>query len=389
MTNFDYHPPRRNPPPTPWSVLGGMLIVASATALVLWLLGVFPFGRQAPEHNPDAQPRAVAPRTDRNSDEVERIGVYKRTLPSVVNVDMRAYTQGLLNEEERNVGTGTGFFWDNQGRIVTNFHVVRGSITLDQNNKPAINPARQIMVTLSSGETIPATLVGVDPGSDLAVIMLNKLPADSVKEITVGSSDDLEVGQTVYAIGSPFGQPFSFTRGIISALGRTIQSPSQQIISNVIQTDAALNPGNSGGPLLDKDGRLIGVNAAITSPSGGSVGIGYAIPVKTVNEVVPELIRSGRVAQPYIGMVFYDDSTVRRAGIRKGVVVRDFTARSPARAAGLRPNDIITKANGTEIVGLADLQRVFNTVKVGDSITFTVQRNNDQILDIDVHVEGI
>jgi S1-C subfamily serine protease len=388
MTNYDYHPPRRNPPPTPWSVLGGMLIVASATAVVLWLLGVFPFSRHAPEHNPDAKPRVVTPGTGPDPDEVERIGVYERTLPSVVNVDIRAYTQGFLNEEEKNVGTGTGFFWDSDGRIVTNFHVVRDSIGVDQNNIPAINPARQIVVSLSSGETIPATLVGVDPGSDLAVIKLKTLPADRVKEITVGSSDDLKVGQTVYAIGSPFGQPFSFTRGIISALGRTIQSPSQKIISNVIQTDAALNPGNSGGPLLDKDGRLIGVNAAITSPSGGSVGIGYAIPVKTVNDVIPELIRSGRVAQPYIGMKFYDDSTVRRAGIRKGVAVLDFTARSPARAAGLQQNDIIIKANGTEIVGLADLQRVLNTIKVGDTITFTVQRRN-QTLDIELHVEGI
>src|SRR6202161_1033974 len=112
MENYDFHPPRRNPPPTPWSVLGGLLIVASASIVVLWLLGVYPFGRHAPEHNPDAKPREVAPRSERDPDEIERIGVYKKTLPSVVNVDMRAYTQGFLNEEERNVGTGTGFFWD-------------------------------------------------------------------------------------------------------------------------------------------------------------------------------------------------------------------------------------------------------------------------------------
>ena len=389
MNNYDFHPPRRNPPPTPWSVLGGMLIVASATALVLWLLGVFPFSRHAPEHNPDVKPREPAPRTERDPDEAERIAVYKKTLPSVVNVDTRAYTQrGFLSEEERNLGTGTGFFWDDQGRIVTNFHVVRDALALSQDRQPIIHPDRQIMVTLASGETIPATLVGIAPDNDVAVIMLKTLPTGGVKEITLGTSDDLEVGQTVYAIGSPFGQPFSFTRGIISALGRTIQSPTQQIISKVIQTDAALNPGNSGGPLLDKDGRLIGMNTAITSPSGGNVGIGYAIPVKTVTDVVTELIRKGRIAQPYIGVVFFDDLYARQRGVRKGVGVKNVRPRSPALAAGLQPGDVIIKCNDTDIVGLADLQRVFNSVKIGDTITFTVRRG-DQVLDIPVHVEGI
>ena len=358
-------------------------------------LSVWPARRIA---RPERQAREPAPRSERDPDEVERIGVYKRTLPSVVNVDTRAYAYipGSLKTAKRNLGTGTGFFWDDQGRIVTNFHVVRdalaqnnsGQFILNNDGQAIINPARQIIVTLSSGETIPATLVGADPSNDLAVIMLKTLPAGGAKEITVGSSDDLEVGQTVYAIGSPFGQPFTFTRGIISALGRTIQSPSKQIISNVIQTDAALNPGNSGGPLLDKDGRLIGINTAITSPSGGSAGIGYAIPVKRVNEVVPDLIRTGRIAEPYFGVEYYDDLSVRQAGIRTGVVVKSFNPRSPALAAGLQQLDIIIKVGDKEIVGLTDLQRVHNSVKVGDTITFTVRRGS-QVLDIPIRVEGI
>ncbi len=302
MAYYDFEPRRRERPPvppTPWAVLGGMLIFAVLVGVTLWGLGLFPFGQQAPvPHNPNVKEREVAPATAFHSDELERIRVYDETLPSVVNVDTLAFVaRGVFNNEtERNIGSGTGFFWDETGRIVTNFHVVRDALAID-NNKVIINPARKIMVTLATDETIPAQLVGIAPDNDLAVIQLSKLPKNGVKPIAVGESNKLKVGQTVYAIGSPFGQQFTFSNGIISALKRKIQSPTDHLIDGAIQTNAALNPGNSGGPLLDKDGRLIGVNTAITTPSGGSVGIGYAIPVDTVNKTVTEIVRNGRVAQ--------------------------------------------------------------------------------------------
>lgn len=391
MHYYDHDPrPRRERITTPWAVLGGMLLAIVLVGVALWGFGIYPFGRQAAgPHDPNVKPREAAPRSARAPDETERINLYKSTKPSVVNVDTLAYSgRAGFSEEERNLGTGSGFIWDDEGRVVTNFHVIRDALALNNQRQVIVNPSRKIMVTLASGETISARLVGIAPDTDLAVIQLTTLPKDLVK-ITVGSSDDLEVGQSVYAIGSPFGQSFTFTCGIISALGRSIQSPTQHIINGVIQTDAALNPGNSGGPLLDKDGRLIGVNTAITSPHGGSVGIGYAIPVNTVNNTVTEIIRTGRVAQPYIGAEYVlEEWYVRRVGIAKGVVVKAVQPRSPAAVAGLQQGDIIIKVNDQEIIGLANLEKVLNRVKVGETLTFVVKRQNREI-EMAVKVEGI
>jgi S1-C subfamily serine protease len=391
MPYFDYPPPRRTNVPTPWAVLGGMLIVAVLVGIVLWSLGVFHFSREAPPaHDPNAKEREPTPASVPGGEEQKRIDVYKKIRPSVVNVDTLAYTvRGLTSEEEHNLGTGSGFVWDDEGRIVTNFHVVRDALALTRNNDVIIHPDRKITVTLSNGDQIAARLVGVAPDNDLAVIQLTRLPSDGVKKIEVGTSSDLQIGQTAYAIGSPLGQKFTFTHGIISALDRAIQSPTEHLITGVIQTDAALNPGNSGGPLLDRDGRLIGVNTAISSNTGGNIGLGYAIPVDTVNKVVTEIKRNGRVAQPYIGAEYVlDERAVRRYGIAKGVVIRNVRPHSPAAQAGLRPGDIIVKANDQKIVGLEDLQRFLSRVHVGDSLVFTVQRDQGEV-DVQVKVEGI
>lgn len=374
-----------------WSFIGGLMTLVGLAGIVLWALGFFHFGRKpAPSHDPTAKQREPIARTERNGDEAERIAIYRNTSASVVNVDTLAYAlRGNFTEEERSLGTGSGFFWDDDGRIVTNFHVIRDALATNQQNQVIIHPDRKVMVTLATGESMSAQLVGIAPDNDLAVIKLAKPPDGGSRKIAVGTSDDLEVGQTVYAIGSPFGQKSTLTMGIISALNRSIQSPTQHIISGVIQTDAAINPGNSGGPLLDKDGRLIGVNTAITSPHGGSVGIGYAIPVNTVNSVITELIRSGRIAQPYIGAEYVlEEGHVRRLGIQKGVVIRSVRSRSPAAVAGLLPGDIILKIDDTEIVGLKELEKVLNRVKVGDKLQVLVRRKN-QTRDVEVQVEGI
>lgn len=391
MDRYDYAFPRRDKQSNAWAILGGIAIAIVLAAIVLWALGIIPFGRHdGPLHDPNVRERAPAPRTDHTSLEQERIHLYKTASPSVVSIDtMAANQRGAFDDDEKNLGTGSGFFWDDQGRIVTNFHVIRPALALTNQSQVVVNPSRRIMATLNTGESIPTELVGIAPDTDLAVIKLTRLPAGGVKKVTVGASNDLVVGQSAYAIGTPFGQKTSLTCGVISALDRSIQSPTQAIITGVIQTDAALNPGNSGGPLYDKDVRLIGVNTAITTPSGGSVGIGYAIPVDTVNSVVTQIIRSGRVVQPYIGAEYVlEEWYVRRMGIAKGVVIKSVKRPSPAATAGLLPGDIILKANDKEIVGLADLERVLGRVKVGDTLNFTIRRRGQE-LEIPVQVEGI
>jgi len=390
--SFDSRYSRRSSARTFWSYFSTALIFSGIAGIILWTIGIFPFNRPAgPVNDPNVQQRAAVPRGQRNPDEIERIRIYRETVGSVVNVDTLAFAarNNFGDVQQQSIGTGTGFFWDDDGRIVTNFHVIRDALSLNQQNQVIINPDRKIIVTLTSGETMQGRLVGIAPDSDLAVMQLVRVPDGGSRKITVGTSDDLEVGQTVYAIGSPFGQKASMSEGIISALNRSIQSPTQHIISGVIQTDAALNPGNSGGPLLDKDGRLIGVNTAITSPHGGSVGIGYAIPVDTVNKVVTELIRTGRVAQPYIGAEFIlEEAYVRRMGIAKGVVVRSVRPRSPAALAGMQQGDVIVRIDDNDISNLAALEKVLNRVKIGDALKVEVRRGN-QMVDMAVKVEGI
>ena len=215
------------------------------------------------------------------NDEANNIEVFKRTSPSVVNITNARRVRSFysLNPQDVPQGSGTGFIWDDDGHIVTNFHVVQ--------------QADRVLVTLQDGMTYDAVPVGVAPNHDLAVL---KIDVDSVDLVPIvpGDSGLLEVGRKVVAIGNPFGLDTTMTVGVVSALGREIESVTRRKITDVIQTDAAINPGNSGGPLLNSLGQLIGVNTAIYSPSGGSSGIGFAIPANTVKRIVPELIQYGR-----------------------------------------------------------------------------------------------
>ncbi len=204
--------------------------------------------------------------------------------------------------------------------------------------------------------------------------------------IAIGTSDDLKVGQWVFAIGNPFGLDQSLTTGIISALKRRLPTSGGREITNVIQTDAAINPGNSGGPLLDSAGRVIGVNTAILSPSGTNAGIGFAIPIDSVNRVVPELIRRGSVPTPGIGIVAASEAVAARAGVQGVVIVRTSPGSSAARA-GLRgmdpntgkPGDVIVALDGKPVRGLADLIQELERVGVGKRVTLTVQRDGREI----------
>ena len=287
-----------------------------------------------------------------------------------------------LNVYEIPRGTGSGFIWDRDGRIVTNYHV--------------IEDASRVEVTLGDGSTWKAEMVGTAPDKDLAVLQISA-PPERLHEIAIGESHGLLVGQKVFAIGNPFGLDQTLTSGIVSALGREIKAVTGRTIQGVIQTDAAINPGNSGGPLLDSAGRLIGVNTAIYSPSGANAGIGFAVPVDVVNKVVPEIIRHGRVISPGLGIVVANERIVKRLGI-DGVLILSVQPKSNAETAGLRGTsrvgdeiifgDIIQELNGTKIDNYDDLRNELDHYKVGDKVELTVLRDN-QTITIPVTLEEV
>lgn len=311
------------------------------------------------------EPRPVAARGDLSDYERSTIRVFEVVAPSVVQV---VALSGRGPASAGPAGSGTGFLWDTAGDVVTNNHVVENGSAF--------------VVRLASGEVLPADVVGRAPNYDLAVLRVQRrggLPAP----VPVGSSADLKVGQTAYAIGNPFGLDQSLTTGIISALKRRLPTSGGREIADVIQTDAAINPGNSGGPLLDSSGRLIGVNTAIFSPSGTNAGIGFAIPVDVVNRVVPELIRSGRVPTPGIGILAGDETLAAQLGVN-GVIVAGVMPGSPADQSGLRGvdpragliGDIIVGVEDAPVRHLPDLTDRLERLGVGSTITLKVLRDN-------------
>lgn len=348
----------------------------SSRTLIFLIVGLIafyflatPLKRQL--RNPEAEPRAVTARGDLAADELNTIDIFRENSSSVVYVTSIALRRGFfsLNAVEIPKGTGSGFVWDKEGRIVTNYHV--------------ISDASRINVTMADHTTWKAVLVGAAPDKDLAVLQISA-PADRLRPIAIGNSVDLLVGQKVFAIGNPFGLDQTITSGIISALGREINAITGRKINGVIQTDAAINPGNSGGPLLDSAGRLIGVNTAIYSPSGAYAGIGFAVPVDEVNRVVPQLIRHGRLIKPGIGATLADERLARRLGVG-GLLVLNVEENGPAHLAGVKPTtqyqgqvilgDIITEVDGVPVRSYDDLRSELEKKAVGENATLTVERN--------------
>lgn len=342
--------------------------------LLLGLLLSFAVSVFIPDFWPRPEPRTVDARGDISDFERSSVQVFESVAPSVVQV-VAVLPTGTSVEE--GAESGTGFIWDDAGHIVTNNHVVQG--------------ASSVAVRLASQQVVPATIVGQAPSYDLAVIKIARsltLP----KPVPLGSMANLKVGQVAYAIGNPFGLEQSLTMGIISALKRRLPSGGGREFRDVIQTDAAINPGNSGGPLLDSAGRLIGVNTAIFSPSGASAGIGFAIPVDVVNRVVPELIRSGRVPTPGIGIVAADEKLATQLGI-PGVVVATVAPGSPAEAAGItgvdmqrgRIGDVIVGAGDRDVKNLSDLIDVLEAAEIGGKISLRLRSSRgERTLDVTV-----
>ncbi|XP_077249899.1 protease Do-like 1, chloroplastic [Tasmannia lanceolata] len=316
----------------------------------------------------------VTPPRKLQSDELATVRLFQENTPSVVYITNLAVRQDAFTLDVLEVpqGSGSGFVWDKDGHIVTNYHVIRG--------------ASDLRVTLADQSTYDAKVVGFDQDKDVAVLRVDA-PKDKLRPIPVGISADLLVGQKVYAIGNPFGLDHTLTTGVISGLRREISSAATgRPIQDVIQTDAAINPGNSGGPLLDSSGSLIGINTAIYSPSGASSGVGFSIPVDTVNGIVEQLVRFGKVTRPILGIKFAPDQSVEQLGV-SGVLVLDAPANGPAGKAGLLPTkrdtygrlilgDIITSVNGKKINNGSDLYRVLDQCKVGDTVTVEVLRGD-------------
>jgi len=337
--------------------------------------------RGAPAVAPVA-PQPVIARGDLAEDEKATIELFRRTSPSVVYITtLSRQAFGFLDVEEVPQGTGSGFLWDREGHVVTNYHVIQG--------------ASAARVTLHDQSVWPATLVGAAPDQDLAVLRI-RAPAEKLQPVLVGTSRDLQVGQKVFAIGNPFGLDFTLTNGIVSALGRSISAMTGRKIGDVIQTDAAINPGNSGGPLLDSAGRLIGVNTQIASPSGASAGIGFAVPVDTVNRVVPELVAHGRVVRPRLGIAAAPEWVLRRAGV-EGVLVMSVAEGSAAARAGLRGTsraedgsivlgDVVQSLGGRKLASLDDLYAALEDHRPGDTVKLRVLRG-DKTRDVEVRLD--
>ena len=331
--------------------------------------------------------RPVTPTSgDLGQDERATIDVFKIASPSVVFITNKQFKRDLfsLNIFKIPQGSGSGFIWDESGHIVTNFHV--------------IYKANEVDVTLSDGSVWDAKMVGADPDHDIAVLKINAY-GPNLHPVIIGSSSNLEVGQKVLAIGNPFGLDSTLTTGIISALGRSIEAMTGRTIFDVIQTDAAINPGNSGGPLLDSFGRLIGMNTSIMSTSGSSAGIGFAVPVNTVNRTVSELINHGKVERPGLGITLIPDNITKRLNF-DGVGLLKVFPGGAAFVAGLQGTkkdgsgkvimgDLIIEIEGAKISGSDDFIRELSRYTVGDEILVKVIREGEMVIETKVTLAPI
>ncbi|MEZ6047666.1 MAG: trypsin-like peptidase domain-containing protein [Planctomycetaceae bacterium] len=355
-------------------------LVAILLILMVAMFLKFTNGGRDLLYGPSMTPRAITPRGDLAEDEKSTIELFAEAAPSVVFITTSTFQplRGVLNEIPK--GSGSGFVWDQDGNIVTNYHVIQGS-----------NSAK---ITLQDQSVYQARLVGVAPDYDLAVLKIDA-PAEKLKPLAIGTSGDLMVGQKAFAIGFPFGFDHTFTSGLIGGLNRELQtSVSGPSIKQAIQTDAAINPGNSGGPLLDSSGRLIGVNAAIYSDTGNYAGVGFAIPVDIVNEVVPDLIEDGVLSTPGIGVQLVADIDVfvliqLRKLNERGVLLSQVREGGPADKLGLKPSyavqgdvvigDLIISIAGQRVRSTKEFLKELRSHKIGETIEIVFLRDGEEI----------
>jgi S1-C subfamily serine protease len=354
----------------PWGCVIVFVFVLIGGGLLAWYFIERGPGRAAGGES--AVSAIVVARGSLKSEQERAENVYKKAAPSVVHVTRLGVerNQITLDLEKVPEGTGSGFVWDKDGHIVTNNHVIA-------------DVSFGVSVTLPDHSTWTARVVGAFPEKDLAVLHIDA-PKDKLHPIVVGSSHDLQVGQSAYAIGNPFGLDQTLTTGVISALDRQIQAEKGQRIQHVIQTSAAINPGNSGGPLLDDDGRLVGITAAILSPSGAWAGVGFAIPVDEVNQVVAQALAKPRVIRPALGVTLAPPKLAEQLGTT-GVLILDVLPDSGAAKAGLHPTrrseegdiqlgDVILAVAGQDVHSAQDVRAALAQHKVGQTVPVTVER---------------
>jgi putative serine protease PepD len=313
------------------------------------------------------------------TDEQNNIEIYRTLSPGVVNVHSTSYARDFFGYVEPQEGSGSGSVIDQDGNILTNYHVIEG--------------ATKLAVSFGGQKNYAAQLVGGDPDTDLAVIKLIEKPRQPLTIISLGDSDKLEVGQKVLAIGNPFGLDRTLTTGVISGLQRPIRARNNRPIEGAIQTDASINPGNSGGPLLDSHGRMIGINSQILSPSGASAGVGFAVPVNIAKRIVPQLISSGEVRRPKLGLTSRDVEVLKRQielPVSEGVVIWQVAPGDAAANAGLRGltqtengdvelGDIIVGINNDKVANNDDLYRLLEKHQVGDTVQVQIMRNGRRL----------
>jgi S1-C subfamily serine protease len=398
-----YYPERPYPRPKQRRVWPTLLILLAAAVLgvllIEWRTGGRLFGRRA-NLGPGESPRPVVARGELAEDEKATIDIYKENAPSVVNITNLAARRSPFTLDVQQVprGSGSGFVWDDSGIIVTNAHVLQGA------------DAVEVVLADKERSSYESRTWVTYPDKDLAVLYIDA-PKEKLRPIVFGTSADLKVGQKTFAIGNPFGLDQTLTTGVISALNRQITSESGRPIRGVIQTTAAINPGNSGGPLLDSEGKLIGVNTAILSPSGTFAGIGFAIPVDEVNQVVPEMVvalnqlvkeRRGpvEVTPPRLGVDLVSDALARQLGVDEGAMILNVSPNSPAAKAGLRPfrrdpqtgrrrpGDIILAIDGQRVRSTRDVFTFLEGRRFGETLTVTIQRGGEE-MDVKVTLSPI
>ena len=361
------------------------LILITLAAMLLILLLRWDYFIADNDRQP-AEPRLVEARGNLAEDEQSTIELFENSRGSVVFITTRQHVRDAWTRNIFSVpsGTGSGFIWDDQGHIITNFHVIKG--------------ASEATIRLADGRDYKAALVGASPAHDIAVLKIG-IGFQRPEPVPLGTSHDLKVGQKVFAIGNPFGLDWTFSTGIVSALDRSLPGDGGRIIDNLIQTDAAINPGNSGGPLLDSAGRLIGINTAIYSPSGASAGIGFAVPVDTVNRVVPQLISRGKFIRPALGITVdgkYNDHLTSRLDV-SGIVILGVERGSAAENAGLKgavispggdiiPKDIIIAIDDKPISSVDKLLARLDDYRVGDTISLMILRD-DEVVEVQVTLQ--
>lgn len=368
----------------------GVLVLTLLTLVALLGCSFLDRVRPSPQSAPTAivivvTPTPLPPEIAAAADVEEQlvINVYARASPAVVHITSRVIVRDFFRGAIPQEGTGSGFVIDTEGHIVTNNHVVEG--------------ADRIVVTLSDETSIEATVVGTDTATDLAVLKID-VPREKLYPVELGSSEELRVGQRAIAIGNPFGLDRTLTTGVISSLGRPLQISSERTVYDVIQTDAAINPGNSGGPLLNSQGKVIGVSTAIYSPSGGSVGVGFAIPADTVRRVIASIIENGYYPHPWLGIsgltIVPELAEALELPVERGVLIIEAERGEAAAQAGILGaqrnvrlgrytipvgGDILIAIDGNKVREMEDMVKYLETeTEIGQLVRVTILRDGQE-----------